>query len=238
MAVYTQVSAEALGRFLSGYDHGELVSAKGIAEGVENSNYLVDTTTGRFILTLYEKRVHLDDLPFFFAMTDALADAGNPVPRALPDRSGQVIQTLEGRPACLIEFLSGVSVSHPTPEQAFAAGAALGGLHASLVDFTPTRVNSMGVAAWPTLFADCADQLDTIQPGLRQRVGEALDQVVAAWPVDLPVGVIHADLFPDNVLMLGDRVTGLIDFYFACTDLRAYDVAMPKAPSAPCTGTC
>jgi homoserine kinase type II len=226
MAVYTQVSAEALARFLSAYDHGELVSAKGIAEGVENSNYLVDTTTGRFILTLYEKRVDLTDLPFFFAMTDALADAGNPVPRALPDRAGQVIQTLEGRPACLIEFLSGVSVSHPTPAQAHAAGAALGALHRTLRDFAPTRANSMGVAAWPTLFTDCAEQLDTIQPGLRTRVGNALDAVVADWPSDLPTGAIHADLFPDNVLMLGDRVTGLIDFYFACTDIIAYDVAI------------
>ncbi|KQN40310.1 homoserine kinase [Sphingomonas sp. Leaf407] len=226
MAVYTQVSAEALGRFLAGYDHGELVSAKGIAEGVENSNYLVDTTTGRFILTLYEKRVDLADLPFFFAMTDALADAGNPVPRALPDRAGQVIQTLEGRPACLIEFLSGVSLSHPTPGQAHAAGAALGALHAGLTDFAPVRTNSMGVAAWPGLYADCAEQLDTIQPGLRRRVGDALDAVIAAWPGELPTGAIHADLFPDNVLMLGDRITGLIDFYFACTDIRAYDVAI------------
>ncbi len=226
MAVYTQVSAEALARFLTGYDHGELVSAKGIAEGVENSNYLIDTTTGRFILTLYEKRVAGGDLPFFFAMIDALADAGNPVPRALPDRSGQVIQTLAGRPACLIEFLPGVSVSHPTPGQAAAAGAALGALHTSLTGFAPTRVNSMGVGAWPTLFADCAGQLDTIQPGLRARVGAALDAVIAAWPADLPTGAIHADLFPDNVLMLGERVSGLIDFYFACTDLTAYDVAI------------
>ena len=226
MAVYTQVSAEALARFLAGYDHGELISAKGIAEGVENSNYLVDTTTGRFILTLYEKRVDLADLPFFFAMTDALADTGNPVPRALPDRAGQVIQTLEGRPACLIEFLSGVSVSHPTVEQAHAAGAALGALHHSLAGFIPGRTNSMGAGAWPKLFADCADQLDTIQPGLCARVREALDSVTVDWPVHLPVGAIHADLFPDNVLMLGDRVTGLIDFYFACTDIIAYDVAI------------
>ncbi|PXA92133.1 homoserine kinase [Nostoc sp. 3335mG] len=226
MAVYTQVSAEALARFLAGYDHGELISAKGIAEGVENSNYLVDTTTGRFILTLYEKRVDLADLPFFFAMIDALGDAGNPVPRALPDRAGQVIQTLEGRPACLIEFLSGVSVSHPTPQQAHAAGAALGAMHRSLTGFAPKRANSMGVAAWPTLFADCAPQLDSIQPDLRARVGSALDAVVAAWPTNLPTGAIHADLFPDNVLMLGDRVTGLIDFYFACTDIITYDVAI------------
>ncbi len=164
MAVYTQVPAEDIDAFLTRYDAGRLVSAKGIAEGVENSNYLVDTTTGRFILTLYEKRVDLADLPFFFAMTDALAAAGNPVPRALPDRTGQVIQTLEGRPACLIEFLTGVSVSDPTPAQARAAGRALGAMHAGLTGFAPTRVrrpawiesswsaqsaNSLGHAATP-----------------------------------------------------------------------------------------
>lgn len=226
MAVYTQVSAEALGAFLSRYDVGALVSAKGIAEGVENSNYLVDTTRGRFILTLYEKRVDAGDLPFFFAMIDRLADAGNPVPRALPDRTGTVIQTLEGRPACLIEFLSGVSLSQPTPAQARAGGEAMARMHAALADFAPTRANSMGVAAWPQLFEQCAPGLDGIRPGLRDRIAGALDRVVKAWPTTLPVAAIHADLFPDNVLMLGDRVTGLIDFYFACTDVRAYDLAV------------
>ncbi|MFV1920242.1 homoserine kinase [Sphingomonas sp. MJ1 (PH-R8)] len=238
MAVYTQVSAEALGAFLARYDVGALVSAKGIAEGVENSNYLVDTTQGRFILTLYEKRVDAGDLPFFFAMIDRLADAGNPVPRALPDRTGTVIQTLEGRPACLIEFLSGVSLSQPTPAQARAGGAAMARMHAALTDFAPTRPNSMGVEAWPQLFEQCASGLDSIQPGLRDRVGSALGRILAAWPHQLPTGAIHADLFPDNVLMLGDEVTGLIDFYFACTDVRAYDLAvMHSAWSFDGTGT-
>lgn len=226
MAVYTQVSAEALGAFLERYDVGALVSAKGIAEGVENSNYLVDTSRGRFILTLYEKRVDAGDLPFFFAMIDRLADAGNPVPRALPDRGGTVIQALEGRPACLIEFLPGVSLSQPTPAQARAGGAAMARMHAALAGFGPTRANTMGADAWPKLFDMCAPQLDTIAPGLRARVGSALERVLAAWPRELPVGAIHADLFPDNVLMLGNRVTGLIDFYFACTDIRAYDLAV------------
>jgi homoserine kinase type II len=225
MAVYTTVSAEVLGAFLSGFDHGELVSAKGIAEGVENSNYLVDTTTGRFILTLYEKRVSVDDLPFFMAMLDHLAVDGNPVPRALPDRSGALIHELCGRPACLIEFLNGVSVTHPTPAQARAAGAALGAMHASLAGFGLERPNTLGPEGWQALLARCGD-LDTIEPGLFDRVMSAADDVVAAWPSDLPRAVIHADLFPDNVLMLGDRVTGLIDFYFACTDIRAYDLAI------------
>jgi homoserine kinase type II len=226
MAVYTQVSAEALGGFLSGFDHGELVSVKGIAEGVENSNYLVDTTQGRFILTLYEKRVSAGDLPFFLALLDHLAERGNPVPRALPDRAGTAIHELEGRPACLIEFLTGVSVSHPTAAQAQAAGAAMGKMHGDLLDFPLTRANSMGVETWRPLFDRCGRDLDGIAPGLYDQVGAALDQVLAVWPADLRAGTIHADLFPDNVLMRGDAVTGLIDFYFACTDIRAFDLAV------------
>ncbi len=176
MAVYTQVSAEALSAFLSGFDHGELVSAKGIAEGVENSNYLVDTTQGRFILTLYEKRVDASDLPFFLAMLDHLAERGNAVPRALPDRSGAAIHQLEGRPACLIEFLSGVSVSHPTGAQALSAGAAMGRMHGALADFTRIRENSMGAATWRPLFERCGRDLDSIAPGLHDAVGAALDR--------------------------------------------------------------
>ena len=226
MAVYTHVSAEALGTFLSRYDHGELISAKGIAEGVENSNYMVDTTRGRFILTLYEKRVAAADLPFFMAMLDHLADRGNLVPRALADREGTLIQTLEGRPACLIEFLQGVSVSFPTPAQAHAAAVAMGRMHRDLVEFTGTRPNALGVASWRPLLERCGRDLDTIAPRLFDRVDAALASVEADWPADLPISAIHADLFPDNVLMLGDRVTGLIDFYFACTEIRAYDLAV------------
>jgi homoserine kinase type II len=226
LAVYTQVSAEALSGFLARYDVGELVSAKGIAEGVENSNYLVDTTRARFILTLYEKRVAADDLPFFMALLEHLAAKGLAVPPAIKDREGGDIQQLEGRPACLIRFLNGVSVSHPTTAQAHAAARALGEMHAAVADFAPTRVNSMGLPTWAPLLARCGRDLDTIAPGLFDRVSRALESVSEAWPAALPVTAIHADLFPDNVLMLGDTVTGLIDFYFACTDVRAYDLAV------------
>jgi homoserine kinase type II len=226
LAVYTQVSAEALAAFLTRFDVGELVSAKGIAEGVENSNYLVDTTGGRFILTLYEKRVDAGDLPYFMALLDHLAARGNPVPPAIKDRSGAAIHTLEGRPACLIAFLPGVSVSHPTPAQAHAAGAAMGQMHLGLRDFTLDRPNTLGPDGWQALFARCGRDLDAIVSGLHDRVGAALGEVLARWPHDLRRSAIHADLFPDNVLMHGDAVTGLIDFYFACTDLTAYDIAV------------
>ena len=239
MAVYTHVSAEALSRFLARYDVGELVSAKGIAEGVENSNYLVDTTGGRFILTLYEKRVAAGDLPFFLALLDHLDARKLPVPPAIKDRDGIAIHELEGRPACLIRFLPGVSVSHPTPAQALATGRALSQLHRAVVGFGLVRENSMGVDSWRPLFERCGHSLDAIWPGLYDAMGLGLDAVLARWPDRYGQRTtVHADLFPDNVLMRGDAVTGLIDFYFACTDLRAYDIAVTHAAwSFDTTGT-
>lgn len=229
MAVYTQVSAEALADFLTRFDVGQLVSAKGIAEGVENSNYLVETTGGRFILTLYEKRVSAEDLPYFLALLDHLAAAGLPVPPAIRDRSGEAIHQLAGRPACLIRFLPGVSLSHPTPDQAQAAGEALGRMHRAAADFPLLRKNAMGQPQWGPLWQRCGQSLDRIAPGLNADLGFAIGDLAATWPGQLPQGTIHADLFPDNVLMLGDRITGLIDFYFACTDIRLYDLAVMHA---------
>ena len=237
MAVYTQVSAEALAGFLAGFDVGDLVSAKGIAEGVENTNYLVETTRGRFILTLYEKRVEAGDLPYFLALLDHLAARGLPVPPAIRDRAGTAIHTLAGKAACLIRFLPGVSPSVPSAAQARAAGRALADLHAAAADFAGERANTMGIDTWPALHRRCGRDLDRIAPGLHDDLAAAIAHVAAAWPRGGGGGdggrddriAIHADLFPDNVLMLGDRVTGLIDFYFACTDYRLYDLAVMHA---------
>ncbi|WP_419827606.1 homoserine kinase [Sphingomonas sp.] len=226
MAVYTHVSAEEIGRLLDDFDLGPLRSVKGIAEGVENSNYLIDAERGRFVLTLYEKRVDAADLPFFLSLLDHLADRGLPVPRALSDRSGAQVRTVQERPACLIEFLPGVSLSQPTPAQARATGEALGRMHAALGDFAGARPNALGPDGWHELATRCGDAVDAIAPGLAARVAGELRALSEAWPRDLPRSVIHADLFPDNVLMLGDAVTGMIDFYFACTDIRAYDLAV------------
>ncbi|HEY9091064.1 homoserine kinase [Parasphingorhabdus sp.] len=230
MAVYTKVSAEEIDRFLTRFDVGTLVSAKGIAEGVENSNYLIETTKDRFILTLYEKRVDPGDLPFFIAMLDHLAEKNCPVPPMIADRDGTKIQQLCGRYACLIKFLPGISVSLPTAAQAEATGQALGQMHHALKDFPGDRPNSMNHDTWRKLAIDCGpDGLDAIATGLHDLVDTELDYLDDHWPDDLPRSVIHADLFPDNVLMLDDQVTGLIDFYFSCTDIRAYDVAITHA---------
>jgi homoserine kinase type II len=227
MAVYTQVGAEHVAALLTQYDAGELIALKGIAEGVENSNFFVETTKSRFILTLYENRVDPDDLPFFFAMLDHLYRAGCKVPRFIPDRQGAWLQNVCGRPACLIEFLSGVSVSEPTPAQAQATGAALGEMHRALANFDMQRPNSLGIDAWSPFAAQCnTDQYEMIAPGLAERIAQECSFLEENWPRHLPQSAIHADLFPDNVLMLGDAVSGLIDFYFACTDIRAYDIAV------------
>lgn len=230
MAVYTKVSAEKIDEFLERFDVGSLVSAKGIAEGVENSNYLIETTQGRYILTLYEKRVAPKDLPFFIDMLDHLANKKCLVPPMIADRKGQKIQQLCGRYACLITFLAGVSVTHPTAAQSRAAGAALGEMHTALVDFDQSRPNDLSHDGWRKLAEQCGEAgLNDIQDGLFDLVHSELDSLDRNWPDDLPKSVVHADLFPDNVLMLGDKITGLIDFYFSCTDVRAYDLAVTHA---------
>ena len=235
MAVYTQLGAEALAALIAEFDVGALVSAKGIAEGVSNSNWLLDTAGrdgagARFILTMYEQRTDVRDLPFFLGLLDHLADRGCPVPRTIHDRSGAAYRMLDGKAVALIEFLPGVSVSEPTPRQTHAVGAALAQLHLAVADFPQARANGLGLGGWRDLAKGCgAEGLADIHPGLGQLIESEMAQLAAHWPTDLPRSVIHADLFPDNVLMSGDSVSGLIDFYFACTDITAYDVAVTHA---------
>lgn len=235
MAVYTQLGAEQLGALIAEFDVGELVMAKGIAEGVSNSNWLVETTgrdgTGaRFILTMYEFRIELGDLPFFLSLLDHLASKGCPVPRTIHDRSGALFRMIGEKAVALIEYLPGVSLSEPTPAQARAVGRALAQMHLAGADFPGSRENAMGLAESRRLATACGhDALAGIDPALAALAERELPWLEAAWPGNLPRSVIHADLFPDNVLMLGETVTGLIDFYFACTDLIAYDVAVTHA---------
>ncbi|MBW8784328.1 MAG: homoserine kinase [Novosphingobium sp.] len=235
MAVYTQLGAETLSALLAEFDVGALRSAKGIAEGVSNSNWLIETSGrngsgARFILTMYEMRVAIEDLPFFLGLLDHLAARGCPVPRTIHDRKDRPFRKLGDKAVALIEFLPGVSVSAPTPGQARAVGGALAQVHLAGADFPHQRVNDFGHAHWRELADACgADALASIDPQLGALVARELALLAERWPADLPRSVIHADLFPDNVLMLGDTVSGLIDFYFACTDLTAYDVAVTHA---------
>ena len=229
MAVYTHIAAEDMAKLVQRFGAGHLISAKGIAEGVENSNYLVETDQGRFIFTVYEKRVDTGDLPFFLGLIDHLVAKGCPVPRALKAEGGAGTISVDGKAMAMMEFMPGLSVSHPTPDQANAVGFALGHMHGALGDFAGERPNALGLRGWLDLAARCGDDLDRIAPGLRARVAAECAFLETHWPHDLPRSVIHADLFPDNVLMVGDTVGAVIDFYFACTEVRAWDLAVTHA---------
>ena len=226
MAVYTDVAVDELDRFLSGYDLGRLRSYKGIAEGVENSNFLVHTEAGYFILTLYEKRVAAADLPFFLGLMEHLAARGITCPQPVRNRQGGVLGTLAGRPAAMVTFLDGMWIRRPSAAHCEAVGEALARLHLAGADFGMTRRNALSVESWRGLYEQARDGADRVHTDLRSTIAAEVDALERAWPRDLPHGVIHADLFPDNVFFLDTTVSGLIDFYFACTDMLAYDVAI------------
>lgn len=226
MAVYTEVNDEELTELAASYGLGRLVSCKGIAEGVENTNYLVVTEKGRYILTLYEKRVIPEELPFFLGLMEHLAANGINCPTPLRDLSGRNLRQIAGRPAALVTFLEGVWIRRPGVDHCAAVGRALAELHLAGASFPMRRVNALGPHGWRPLYTRFSAGADEIAPGLARAIDEELAFLEANWPRDLAAGVIHADLFPDNVFFLGDRLSGLIDFYFACTDALAYDVAI------------
>ena len=226
MAVYTDVSFEDLEIFLAQYDIGSAQAFKGIAEGVENSNFYLTTDRGAYILTLYEKRVNAGDLPFFLGLMEHLAARGLACPTPVPTKRGALSVTLNGRNAAILTFLQGLSLRSPTAEHCAEAGRALADLHRKGADFRLKRANSLGPKGWEKLAADCATRADEVTPGLAALIAEELPAIANAWPNALPQGVVHADLFPDNVLFLNHKVSGLIDFYFACNDALAYDLAV------------
>ncbi|PCI32342.1 MAG: homoserine kinase [Alphaproteobacteria bacterium] len=226
MAVYTQVNSSAIADFMADYDEGEVISLKGIAEGVENSNYILQTTKGFYILTLYEKRVNPDDLPFFLGLMDHLVHKGTNCATPVRDREGVILKTLCDRPAALISFLAGLSVNRPGPEHCYQLGQEIARMHWAASDFTLSRKNALSVAGWEELLRHCEDRADEAGAGLKDLLQDEMAFLKENWPKGLPEGIIHADLFPDNVFFLGGELSGLIDYYFACNDILAYDVAI------------
>lgn len=226
MAVYTRLSRDQFAAIVDRYAIGAFVKADPIETGVENSNYRLTTDRNRFVLTIFEKRAAPKDLPYFASLLGHLAAKGLPVPPPVADRQGRVIQEVEGKAAWIVPFLPGVSPCPARPGDARAAGRILARLHTASADFPDERANALSLGAWHEMAADVAGQLDGIAPGLRAMIDEELDYLDRHWPRDLPLATIHADLFPDNLLMTDGAVTGLIDFYFACTDFRAYDLAV------------
>lgn len=226
MAVYTEVSAEELDALLERYEIGGLRSCKGIAEGVENSNFFLGTDRAQFILTLYEKRVSPDDLPYFLGLMEHLAKSGVSCPTPVHDREGKVLQTVAGRPAAIVTFLPGYSLRKPLPVHCRALGSALAMLHESGLTFPLKRENALSLAGWEKLFAAMDGAAEKFLPGMTSSISLELETLRNEWPQNLPQGVIHADLFPDNAFFLNDQISGVIDFYFACNDLLAYDLAI------------
>ena len=226
MAVYTEVSDEALRDFLALYDIGDVISFKGIAEGVENSNFLLRTAASQFILTLYEKRVRAADLPFFIGLMEHLAKRGVTCPQPVRNRAGEALGELAGRPAAIVTFLDGLWVRRPTVRHCGEVGQALARMHLAGADFGLSRPNALSLAGWPPLLHAAEARADEVAPRLREESATELAFLQAHWPAGLPSGVIHADLFNDNVFFLGETLSGLIDFYFACNDALAYDLAV------------
>lgn len=226
MAVYTDITEDELSAFLADYDVGRLLSYKGIAEGVENSNFLLHLSDANYILTLYEKRVARGDLPFFLGLMEHLAEKGLSCPLPVHRRDGVLLGDLAGRPAAMISFLEGMWLRRPKAQHCRAVGEALARMHVAGADFPLQRRNALTVGDWRPLWTMSRDRAETVERGLVDEIEAELAILEGRWPGDLPSGVIHADLFPDNVFFLGDRLSGLIDFYFACNDLLAYDVAV------------
>lgn len=227
MAVYTRVEENDLTAFLKTYDIGEATSFSGITEGVENSNYRLTTTKGAYILTLYEKRVKVEDLPFFIGLMAHMAKAGITCPEPVADNDGNVLKELNGKAAAIVTFLDGTWNPTPSPARCQAAGYTLAQMHLAGLDFSIPRKNALDAEAWrPLLESAGRDAANTLRPRLFEDASVRLDSILTEWPKSLPHGVLHADLFPDNVLFVGDSVTGVIDFYFACNDMLAYDLAI------------
>lgn len=225
MAVYTQVSAADLDAFWAGFDLPALTGFSGISEGTENSNYKIETETQPYILTLYEKRMKRKELPFFLALMQHLSQHGVNCPQPIAARDGALLCELAGRPTAVTSFLPGSSLRHWLPAQCASLGAALAQMHNAAASFSQNRPNSLSIAGWAELVAGCG-QADSVQMGLYKTLTTELAHLQQHWPQGLPSGVIHADLFPDNVFFKGEAVSGLIDFYFACTDFFAYDLAI------------
>jgi homoserine kinase type II len=226
MAVYTEVSDEDLEAFVAQYELGEVVACKGIAEGVENSNYLLQTERGSYILTLYEKRVARQDLPFFLGLMEHLAAQGFTCPTPVHGRDGKALRELCGRPAAIVSFLKGMWPKRIAPRHCALLGDALARMHIAGLSFELRRRNALGPEGWRPLYEACAPRAHEVRPGLAAELAAELEFLAANWPKGLPEGVIHADLFPDNVFYLGEELSGVIDFYFACTDFLAYDIAI------------
>lgn len=231
MAVYTKISHSELAELISGYNIGTLQSYAGIADGIQNSNFFVDTIVGtqstRYVLTIYENRINTDDLPFFLDLTEHLAKHHVPCPLPITNNNGKKISFIQGKPCAIITYIKGVEAINASTKKIAEVGKNLAQLHLAGQSFPASRKNEMGIEYWSAMFNSIKKRTDEIEPGMANEISNALEYLIKNWPGNLPSGIIHGDVFPDNVLFADDgSVAGIIDFYFACNDIFMYDLAI------------
>ena len=228
MGVYTKVSNAEITEFLKSYSLGDFISLTDTDDGIENTNYVLKTEQGQFILTLYERLDYVDELAFFMDLTEHLSHAGLPVPNAVKNNNGEPLGDLCGRRAAIVEFLNGQTLGTLTPEHCYNMGEMLAKMHVKGFDFKHQRPNPDGQGAWQGFYDRCdVTQTLAFNPLIPDMVEDELHYLQTAWPHHLPTGIVHADAFPDNVLFdENNHISGMIDFYAACTDILAYDLAI------------
>ncbi len=225
MAVYTKISKEDLQRFLSNYEIGELKSFQGIVEGIENTIYLLVTSDGKYILTLYEKRVRQEDLPFFMNLLSSLSDKKFKCPKPIKDRKGNYINKIKNKNASIVSYIEGKSKKNLTPLECKTIGKMSANIHL-LTKKIKANPNQVSIHYWKSVFSKIKNDCNSIKEGLANDVSKSLNSLEKSWPKNLPRGIVHADIFPDNILFYSGKVSGIIDFYFSCNDFFAYDIAV------------
>ena len=226
MAVYTKLSKSELVGFFSKYNLGKLLNYKGIKEGIENTNYFIQTEKGKFILTLYEKRTEEKDLPFFISLMRNLFDKKFPTPEPIINKNGNYISEVLNKKAAVISFLEGNSKTNLDPDNCYQVGIYTAKLHLITKDLTGKRENKLSVKSWRELYNKVKNDCSKIQKNLPKIIEKNLNEIEKNWPKDIPAGIIHADLFPDNIFFKNNKLSGIIDYYFSCYDLYAFEIAI------------
>jgi|TARA_B110000438_G_scaffold296673_1_gene341736 homoserine kinase type II len=226
MAVYTKLSEEELKNFFSKYNLGKLLNYKEIKEGIENTNYFVQMEKGKFILTLYEKRVEEKDLPFFISLMRNLFDRNFLSPEPIINKNGNYITEVLNKKAAVVSFLNGQAKKILSPANCYDVGINSAKLHLITKDLTGKRINKLSVDSWRKIYNKVKKDCSKIHPNLTKIIEKNLDKVEKNWPKNIPSGIIHADLFPDNIFFENDQLSGIIDYYFACHDFYAFEIAV------------
>jgi len=226
MAVYTKLSEAELKEFFSKYNLGKLLNYKGIKEGIENTNYFTETEKGKFILTIYEKRVEEKDLPFFMSLMRNLYDKNFPSPEPIINRNGSYISEILKKKASIVSFIEGKSKTNLDPDDCYQVGIYTAKLHLVTKNLTGKRENKLSVKSWRDLYNKVKNDCSKIQKNLPKIIEKNLSGIEKNWPKDIPAGIIHADLFPDNIFFKNNKLSGIIDYYFSCYDFYAFEIAI------------